>query len=66
MMPFDAPRRFYSDDANSNNEYRAAGYTIELRDIGQYGFQLPPDQVHNTYRHLKCLVQCGIYSATKS
>ena len=37
--------RFYSDDANENSEYRAAGYTIELRDTGQYGFELPPDQV---------------------
>ena len=36
---------FYSDDANSNNEYRAAGYTIELRDTGQNGFTLPPDEV---------------------
>ena len=38
--------RFYSDDANQNNgEYRAAGFTFELRDNGQYGFLLPPDQV---------------------
>ena len=37
--------RFYSDGANERNEYRAAGYTIELRDTGAYGFQLPPDQV---------------------
>ena len=36
---------FYSDNANVNNEYRAAGYTIELRDTGEYGFELPPDQV---------------------
>lgn len=36
---------FYSDDANVNNKYRAAGYTIELRDTGMYGFQLPPNQV---------------------
>ena len=36
---------FYSDDANSNNEFRAAGFTIELRDTGQFGFLLPPDQV---------------------
>ena len=35
---------FYSDDANMNNKYRAAGYTIELRDTGTYGFVLPPDQ----------------------
>lgn len=38
-------RRIYSDDANANNDYRAAGYTVELRDTGQYGFELPPDQV---------------------
>ena len=37
--------RFYTDDANVNNDYRAAGITIELRDTGRYGFQLPPDQV---------------------
>ena len=36
---------FYSDDANTNNNHRAAGYTIELRDTGFYGFLLPPDQV---------------------
>ena len=36
---------FYSDDANVNNMYRAAGYTIELRDTGAFGFLLPPDQV---------------------
>lgn len=37
---------FYSDDANeSNGEYRSAAYTIELRDMGQYGFVLPPGQV---------------------
>ena len=36
---------FYSDDANSNNNYRAAGFTIELRDTGQFGFELPPSQV---------------------
>lgn len=36
---------FYSDDANTGNEFRAAGYTIELRDTGAYGFRLPADQV---------------------
>ena len=36
---------FYSEEANMDNEYRSAGYTIELRDTGQYGFLLPPDQV---------------------
>ena len=36
---------FYSEDANRENKYRAAGYTIELRDTGQYGFLLPPNQV---------------------
>ena len=25
--------------------YRAAGFTVELRDMGHYGFRLPPDQV---------------------
>ena len=38
--------RFYGDEATSTNEgYRAAGYTFELRDTGDYGFELPPDQV---------------------
>jgi len=36
---------FYSDNANTNNNYRAAGYTFELRDTGQYGFELPPQEV---------------------
>ena len=36
---------FYSDQANENNQYRAAGYTFELRDTGTYGFELPPDEV---------------------
>ncbi|XP_065890606.1 carboxypeptidase B-like [Dysidea avara] len=37
---------FYSDNANVNNgDYRSAGYTLELRDTGQYGFLLPPDQI---------------------
>lgn len=41
--------RFYGEDATSTNEgYRAAGYTIELRDTGRYGFVLPPDQVSKT------------------
>ena len=41
--------RFYTEDAAEKNDgYRAAGYTIELRDTGRYGFLLPPDQVpHN-------------------
>ena len=38
--------RFYSDDASKDNGgFRPAGITIELRDTGQYGFMLPPDQV---------------------
>ena len=38
--------RFYTEDAAEKNDgYRAAGYTIELRDTGRYGFLLPPDQV---------------------
>ena len=36
---------FYSEEANIGNEFRSVGYTIELRDTGQYGFILPPDQV---------------------
>ena len=39
---------FYSDDGNVNNDYRAAGYTIELRDTGQYGFELLPEEVFTT------------------
>ena len=38
--------RFYTEDAAENNDgYRTAGYTIELRDTGEYGFLLPPVQV---------------------
>ena len=37
---------FYSDDAaQSNKGNRAAGYTIELRDTGKYGFILPASQI---------------------
>lgn len=40
--------RFYGEEAtNTNNGYRAASFTIELRDTGRYGFELPPDQVSN-------------------
>lgn len=42
---------FYSDDANANNKYRAAGYTIELRDTGRYGFELPANQVRILSAH---------------
>ena len=41
---------FYSDDANSQNQYRAAGYTFELRDTGQSGFLLPPEEVSQSSR----------------
>ena len=46
---YDVSYRFYTEDAAEKNDgYRAAGYTIELRDTGRYGFLLPPDQVpHN-------------------
>ena len=38
--------RFYSEDAAAQNKgFRAAGLAIELRDTGQYGCLLPPDQV---------------------
>ena len=36
---------FYSDDANSNSPYRAASFTIELRDMGEHEFLLPPQEV---------------------
>ena len=42
--------RFYSDKANENNgQYRAAGFTMELRDNGTYSFLLPPDQVTSKF-----------------
>ncbi len=37
--------RFYNEDVNKGKNYRAAGITIELRDTGEHGFELPPDQV---------------------
>lgn len=44
---------FYSNDANENNgEYRAAAYTIELPDTGQYGFLLSPKEV-GLFRRIK-------------
>jgi murein tripeptide amidase MpaA len=37
---------FYGDEATfSNRGYRAASYTIQLRDTGQFGFFLPQDQI---------------------
>jgi len=37
---------FYGKEATDGNRgYKAAGYTIELRDTGNYGFQLPPSQI---------------------
>lgn len=36
---------FYSEEANTLNKYRSAGYTIELRDTGTFGFLLPPSLV---------------------
>lgn len=36
---------FYSEEANTLNKYRSAGYTIELTDTGFYGFLLPPEQI---------------------
>ncbi len=47
--------RFYSDDANEDHTYRAAGFTIELRDTGRYGFQLPPDQVKINFNFNLCI-----------
>lgn len=42
---------FYSEDANDVNKYRSAGYTIELRDTGFYGFLLPPSLVQEVELH---------------
>lgn len=39
--------RFYTEDANTENSHRAAGMTIELRDNGRYGFELPANQVQS-------------------
>lgn len=37
---------FYGKQATDGNQgYKAPGYTIELRDTGTYGFQLPPAQI---------------------
>jgi len=37
---------FYENQDNVDNKgYKAAGYTIELRDTGRYGFELPPAQI---------------------
>jgi murein tripeptide amidase MpaA len=37
---------FYGKEATAGNQgYKAAGYTIELRDTGDYGFQLPANQI---------------------
>lgn len=38
---------FYSDDANTGGRdaVRAYGFTIELRDTGRYGFELPASQI---------------------
>lgn len=51
---------FYSDDANSNNEYRAAGYTIELRDTGFYGFELPASQVRISWKSCRVRIMALI------
>jgi len=37
---------FYDTEATSSNQgYRAAGFTFELRDTGRYGFLLPANQI---------------------
>ena len=37
---------FYSTNASrTNSGYRAAAYTVELRNDGGYGFLIPPDQI---------------------
>lgn len=37
---------FYGEEATETNDgYRAAGFTIELRDTGRYGFELPAEQI---------------------
>lgn len=37
---------FYDDEATAGNKgYRSAGYTLELRDTGRYGFLLPPEYI---------------------
>jgi len=37
---------FYENDDNVDNKgYKAAGFTIELRDTGRYGFELPANQI---------------------
>lgn len=54
---------FYDTEATSTNGgYRAAGFTIELRDTGRYGFQLPPDQI---IPNGKEMVAAAIYFAER-
>jgi len=37
---------FYDEEATENNGgFRAAGFTLELRDTGRYGFLLPPTEI---------------------
>lgn len=49
---------FYGEDATSSNGgYRAASFTIELRDTGAYGFLLPPDQIIPNGQEMVAAVQ---------
>ena len=57
---------FYSEEANELNEHRSAGYTMELRDTGQFGFLLPPEQVSISLQqestgNIRCFVVCCLF-----
>ena len=54
---------FYSEDANRGSPYRAASFTIELRDTGLYGFQLPPSEVVVQKSQLYTLSSCFLIVA---
>jgi len=45
----------------NNGDYRAAGITIELRDNGQFGLLLPPDQVSSVLHSTNAIYCAQIF-----